>query len=392
MTDFFSEFDAERWYFTFMDQNDLTLPVQQVGVVAIFHMIDAYLPGRRQGIAEAFSLYYELFGNKLKGGYREDKRMIVRPFSKMGFEAYRDYIVDTSPMNVVEFDCMSRLSLGQASDYMFGVYSPAGWYEQVHKSYTTVRVYLPVEELQGEGKKRFETFLLKCCDLLRPLHGAAGLGIQECHDWEDYQTDEYETAWAYRGVDLCPPTGNKRWREGYSNLNWYTFLTHQWIATLGMPHELQAKLNDERIVLIPYEWGTAIRAGDWPALGKAQTDPQPELYVKVNNAIRSLRVQDIGSLHYGSIAGEVRFTPLTSNLWLRRFDKPEEIREVIDKSGKVKTSERHFLRMPSGTPCPWPGIWICEEVPSQGRQTFMHNVPFPKVNGEVVTWRMIKAL
>lgn len=392
MTDFFTEFDAERWYFTFMDEDDNTLPVQQVGVVAIFHMMDAYLPARRKGIAEAFSLYHELYGDKLKGGYREDKRMIVRPFSKMGFEAYRDYIVDTSPMDVVEFDCMSRLSLGHVSDYMFGVYSPAGWFEKIHKTYTTVRIYLPVEELAGEGKKQFETFLLRCCALLRPLHGAAGLGIQECHDWEDYQTIEYETAWAYRGVDLCPPTGNERWREGYSNLNWYTFLAHHWIATLGMPEELQAKLNDERIALLPYEWGTAIRAGDWPVLGKAQTDPRPELYVKVNNAIRSLRVQDIGSLHYGSIAGEVRFNPLTSNLWLRRFDTPQEIRKVIDASGKVKASDRYFMRMPSGTPCPWPGVWICEEAPSQGRQTFMHNVPLPEVNGQVVTWRLVKGL
>ena len=392
MTDFFKEFDAERWYFTFVDEDDKTLPVQQVGIVAIFHMVDAYLPDRRKGIAQAFSLYYELYGEKLKGGYREDKRMIVRPFSKMGFEAYRDFIVETSPMSVVEFKTMSRLSLKHVSDYMFGVYSPAGWYEQIHKSYTTVRMYLPVEELQGEGKKQFEAFLMKCCALLRPLHGAAGLGIQECHDWEDYQTLEHETAWAYRGVDLCPPTGNKRWRDGYCNLNWYTFLAHHWIAPLGTPEELQARMNDDRISVLPYTWGTAIRAGDWPALGKAQTDPRPELYVKVNNAIRALRVQDIGSLHYGSIAGEVRFNPLTSNLWLRRFDTPQEIREVIDESGKVKTSERHVLRMPSGALCPWPGIWICEEVPSQGRQTFMHNVPFPEVNGEMVTWRMVKPL
>lgn len=325
MTDFLKEFEAERWYFTFVDEDDNTLPVQQVGIVAIFHLIDAYLPERRKGIAEAFSLYYELYGDKLKGGYREDKRMIVRPFSKMGFEAYRDYIVNTSPMNVVEFKTMSRLSLKHTSDYAFGVYSPAGWFEKVHKTFTTVRFYLPVEEIRKERKASFESFLLKCCALLRPLHGAAGLGIQECHAWEDYQHLEYETAWAHRGVDVCGPTGNEEWREGYSNLNWYTFLAHHWIATLGMPEELQAKLNDERIALLPYEWGTAIRAGDWPALGKAQTDPRPELYVKVNNAIRSLRVQDIGSLHYGSIADEVRFNPLTSNLWLRRFDMPQEL-------------------------------------------------------------------
>ncbi len=392
MTDFFNEFDAERWYFTFADEDDNTLIVQQVGIVAVFHLVDAYLPVRRKGIAEALSLYHELYGDKLKGGYRADKRMIVRPFSKMGFESYRDYVLATSPMDVIEFDCMSTLSLGHASDYMFGVFSPAGWYEQVHKRLTTVRIYLPVEELVGEGRARFESFLLKCCALLRPLHGAAGLGIQECHDWEDYQTLEHETAWAYRGVDLCGPSEKKNLREGYKNLNWYTFLAHHWIATLGTPEELKSKLNDDRIELLPYEWGTAIRAGDWPALGKAETDPTPELYVKVNNAIRSLRVQDIGSLHYGSIAGEVRFNPLTSNLWLRRFDTPQEIKAVIDEAGNVKADERHFLRMPSGTPCPWPGIWICEEEPSQGRKTFMHNDLLPEVNGQVVTWRLIKAL
>ncbi|HCE9700624.1 type VI immunity family protein [Pseudomonas aeruginosa] len=318
--------------------------------------------------------------------------MTIRPFTKLRFESYQDYIVNTSPMDAVEFKCMSRLSLGHVSDYMFGAFSPEGWFEKIHKTFTTVRFYLPVEEIRGEGKARFESFLLKCCALLRPLHGAAGLGIQECHDWEDYQIIEYETAWAYRGVDVCGPTGNEEWREGYSNLNWYTFLAHHWIASLGMHEELKVKLDDERIALLPYEWGTAIRAGDWPALGKAQTDPRPDLYVKVNNAIRSLRVQDIGSLHYGSIAGEVRFNPLTSNLWLRRFDTPEEIRKVIDASGKVRTSERYFARMPSGTLCPWPGTWICEEEPSQGRQEFWHNVPFPEVNGQVVTWRFIKPI
>ena len=390
MTDFFTEFDAERWHFTYVDENDYNLPVQQVGIVAIFSMVDAYLPVRRKGIAEAFSLYFQLYGYNLSGGYRGDKKMVVRPFSKMGFDSYLEYITNTSPMDAIELKCMSRLSFEHSSEYGLGVFSPAGWYENVHKRISTVRFYLPIEELRGEGKSKFESFLLKCCTLLRPLHGAAGLGIQDCHNWEDNQSVGYETAWSYRGVDLCPPTGNKRWRDGYVNLNWYTFLAHHWIATLGTPEELQAKLGDPRIVQIPYEWGTVIRAGDWPALGKAQVDPQPELYVKVNNAIRNLRVRDIGSLHYGSIGGEVRFNPLTSNLWLRRFDTPEEIRKAIDEAGKVTTKEHHYLRVVSGMPCPWPGIWICEEDSSPGRQTFQHNVILPEVNGQRVTWRMVK--
>ena len=201
MTDFFTEFDAERWHFTFVDENDHDLPVQQVGIVAIFSLVDAYLPFRRKGISEAFTLYHDLYGDKLNGGYREDKGTTLRPFSKMSFADYKSYIANSDPMDAVEFKCMSRLSHEHVSDYGFGVYSPEGWYENVHKRISTVRFYLPVEELRGEGKSKFESFLLECCTLLRPLHGAAGLGMQDCHNWEDYQPIGYETAWSYRGVD-----------------------------------------------------------------------------------------------------------------------------------------------------------------------------------------------
>ena len=385
MTDFFTEFDTERWHFTYVDETDHDIPVQQVGIVATFQLLDAYHPLRRKGIAEAFSLYNELYHGKLKGGYRGDKPMVVRPLSKMGIDEYHDYIINTDPMDAVELKCISRLSFEHTSDYAFSVFSPEGWFEKTHKSFTTVRIYLPIEELVNDGKKRFESFLLKCCTLLRPIHGAAGLGIQECHSWEDYQHLGYETAWAYRGVDVCPPTGEENWRAGYSNLNWYTFLAHHWIATLGTPEELQAKLNDPRIALLPYKWGTAIRAGDWPALGKAETDPRPELYVKVNNAIRSLRVQDIGSLHYGAIDREVRMNPLSSNLWLRRFDTPQEIRQAIDAS-----REQDLLRMPSGLPCPWPGVWICEQQPDLKPHTFSHADRLPDVKGQRVSWRLVE--
>ncbi|MBN4766076.1 type VI immunity family protein, partial [Enterobacter hormaechei] len=103
-------------------------------------------------------------------------------------------------------------------------------------------------------------------------------------------------------------------------------------------------------------------------------------YVKVNNAIRSLRVQDIGSLHYGAIDREVRMNPLSSNLWLRRFDTPQEIRQAIDAS-----REQDLLRMPSGLPCPWPGVWICEEQPDLTPHTFSHADRLPEVKGQSVT-------
>jgi hypothetical protein len=308
-----------------MDEEDITKPTIQVGLVAVFYLVDAYLPLRRKHIAEAFALYDKHYGDKLKGGYRGDFGMKMMAYYRETFTDCLNFITSEIPMNAVEFKWMSLGSFGHVSDYMFDVYSPASWFEQIHKSMTVVRFYLPMEELRGEGKQKFERLLLQFCQILRPLHGAAGLGIQECHAWEDFQHTAYEVAWDYRGVDVCGPLGSKLWRDGYRALNWYTYLAHHWVSRLGTREKLQARLNDDRIALLPYEWGSVIRAGDWPALGKMETDPRPELYVKVNEAIKSLRVKDIGSLHYGSIAGETRFNERTSNLWLRRFDPESKI-------------------------------------------------------------------
>ncbi|MCH4875310.1 MULTISPECIES: DUF3396 domain-containing protein [Pseudomonas] len=45
--------------------------------------------------------------------------------------------------------------------------------------------------------------------------------------------------------------------------------------------------------------------------------------ISVNAVIKPLRVSNISSLNYGSIAGEVRLNERTSSLWMRRFDLPE---------------------------------------------------------------------
>jgi hypothetical protein len=87
--EFFEAFEAERWNLTFMDETDTTKPVQQVGLVAAFYLVDAYLPIRRKHIAEAFKLYDECFGDKLKSGYRPaasacDNRRRARSRSRAG--------------------------------------------------------------------------------------------------------------------------------------------------------------------------------------------------------------------------------------------------------------------------------------------------------------------
>ncbi|WBG62301.1 MULTISPECIES: T6SS immunity protein Tli4 family protein [Pseudomonas] len=55
-------------------------------------------------------------------------------------------------------------------------------------------------------------------------------------------------------------------------------------------------------------------------------------------------------------------------------------------------ASQHGLRVTSGTPCPWPGVWTCEEAPQLGAQTIAHGVPMPSVEGNAVTWRLLRGL
>ncbi|WJV25558.1 MULTISPECIES: type VI immunity family protein [Pseudomonas] len=45
----------------------------------------------------------------------------------------------------------------------------------------------------------------------------------------------------------------------------------------------------------------------------------------------------------------------------------------------------HAMRITSGQPCPYPGVWYCEDIPV-GPRTFMHGVTMPQVQGRDVTW------
>ncbi|MGO4002353.1 type VI immunity family protein [Pseudomonas fluorescens] len=320
---FFNDFDVNRWDFTIIDEQDEDHPVLQIGLVATFYLVDGYLPFRRQHIAEAFELYCKHFGEKLVWGYTGGEEMIEKSFSEHAMLDCIAYIKSDGYDEPAAIMWSSLTGFEHVGSYMFEVYSPAGWYENVHGSMTTVRLYLPVDELKGARKQHFESLIFSLCNILRPLHGAAGLGIQHSYEWENYQHVEYELIQEYRGVDLCIPSGNKKWRTGYTNLNWYTYLAHHWVSKLGTTEDLLTQLDDVRIGVLPYEWGTIFRAGNWPALGKATIDPRPELYVMVNEVLKPLRVNNIGSLHYGSIAGEIRLNERTSNQWMRRFDLPK---------------------------------------------------------------------
>ncbi|MEN5245944.1 type VI immunity family protein [Pseudomonas atacamensis] len=342
---FFKDFDAHRWDFTVVDEDDEEKPVLQVGLVATFYMVDAYLPIRRKHIAEAFELYCKHFGEKLVWGYMGSEKIIKQDFCPQAMNSCLSYIQSDGSADSASFMWSSQQGFEYPGNYMFEAILPVEWFERIHSALSTIRFYLPIDELKGDGRERFHDLMRGMCNILRPLHGTAGLGIQNSYEIQNYQHVEYELMEDYRGIDLTLLIANDTWRTGYTNLNWYTFIAHHWVSKLGTTADLLEQLNDVRIGVLPYEWGTIFRAGDWPALGKASVDPRPELYVMVNEVLKPLRVSNIGSLHYGSIAGEVRLNERTSNQWMRRFDLPKDTpkRQPSPQYRRISAAEQQQL-------------------------------------------------
>lgn len=115
-------------------------------------------------------------------------------------------------------------------------------------------------------------------------------------------------------------------------------------------------------------------------------------------------------LHAGSKAPRARQETATESLrcdvtWrlLWRDDRykdsaiPEEESEYVFQMpdsnlvAPEPEEQRGGLRIWSDTPCPYPGVWQCPDKPV-GPQTVAFGVPMPRIQGERVLWRLMKAI
>ncbi|EKK3976245.1 type VI immunity family protein [Cronobacter sakazakii] len=315
--DFFEKFKQAEYDFTYGAEDDPEHHnALQVGLVAWFYLDKGYTKENRARIAEAWQLYHNEFGKYLKCGCINDpnKELAYRNISS---EKFKETIINSFGDDL-DFIWSAEKGYRYSSDYSIEINSPAGWFENIHKPVSYFGFNLPVAELNN--KKHIEKLLLIFCNILKPLHGIMGLGLQQCHEKERYQHLEYEIGQEFLGVDITNSKTDKHSREGIRSVNWHTFFNNDWLNKLGGIQYLRSALGNSSIEIIPYDVGVIIRAGEWPELGWIKDNPYPELYVKVNKVLKPIRAPEIGSLGYGSIAGEIRFDDSSTARWLARFD------------------------------------------------------------------------
>ncbi|WP_336285620.1 type VI immunity family protein [Citrobacter arsenatis] len=348
---FFDKFDEASWEFTYGHLDNMNYNVLQVGLTAVFYISEGWHSEKRVAMANAIERYIDEFGDKLEWGFlgdvnsRESFRFLDNELRKKRLMLLEDDSVETQ--------WNSGPGIEYVSDYQIKLYSSAGWYEYIHGRISYMRFFLPVSELKNNGRERFEKLILDFSQLLQPMHGLAGLGTQQLYNDNPYQYLECEIAQNFSGIDITASLSDKGLRKGIRSVNWYTILSNEWVEKVGGLAYLEQQFADSDIKVLPYSGGVVIRAGEWPALGWVEKEAKPELYVRVNQVLKSVRTPSFGSFHLGSNAGEIRLNEALTAEWQKRFDVESLGVQPIDMA---LSPER--ISAKSGDICPHSGRWV----------------------------------
>ena len=333
----------------------------KTGLVGCFYLNQAYRPEKRQAIGQVLALYDKYWGDKLYGGYFDGEPNNLCCYHQTSLDEKINNIAQMETDNLC-FYWSNVANLEFVPEYLIMGYSRAEWHEELHRGISYVQFYLPVTELEHFGVERLVEWVQEISDILQPMHGFFGLGIQHSHEYYDYQYLEYEIAHQFFGLDVSNVESDLRFRGGFKCINWLTVLSNDLVnAKLGGLTQLKQRNQDEGITFYPYTNGVVVRAGEVPELGDVETNPYPQHYVNVNALLKAARSPEIGSLGFGSINGEIRFNNRTSKEWQSRFDDviatdiPVENEEIPENVIHKDSAERISIK--TGDLCRYSGLY-----------------------------------
>ena len=93
-------------------------------------------------------------------------------------------------------------------------------------------------------------------------------------------------------------------------------------------------------------------------------------------------------IHRNGATGEILRTSRSRSSHIPEDEEERRFQPLQSKADLQSRLDEPGWKQRSGELCPWPGTWECLEFPI-GKQTFAHNMPFPKINGQDVTWRFV---
>ena len=387
-------------YGHYLDPNNIEDAIK-TGLVGCYYLDQGYLPEKRQAIGHVLALYDKYWGDKLKFGFLDGNPNQLHPYQKFSIDKKQD-LINNYALDVLNFYWSNVDNLEFVPEYLIKTFSEPEWYEKLHQDITYVQLYLPISELKEFGVEKLIALNQQISEILQPMHGFFGLGIQHSHEYYDYQYLEYELAHQFLGLDISNDEDDEHLREGFKCINWLTILSDQLITDkLGSLEALKERNSDNEIRFYPYSGGVVVRAGEVPELGDVASNPYPKHYVNVNALLKPARAPEIASLGFGSINGEIRFNNRTSKEWQCRFDDVEatdttvshepQSAQIINMDSKVRIS------IQTGQLCPHTGVYSAQiNGKIEYRELIQGHKVEPFIDSETqqvyndVTWQLLR--
>lgn len=164
--------------------------------------------------------------------------------------------------------------------------------------------------------------ITRLCDVLKPLHGYAGLGIiRHPNPYPARKADPLVIPLARRfpGLELDMPISHRRkLRDGIKGINWLTIIGDVLCAKLSGRSALAQAAIAEGLGTIEYEGGVIIQAGDAPEPGDLDRDVVPPAYRIANALLYPLRAVYDDVIIAEEVDGFDR--EAFTSAWLSRFE------------------------------------------------------------------------
>jgi Protein of unknown function (DUF3396) len=241
-------------------------------------------------------------------------------------QMHKDHPIDADAVAMVPFWCSSsddprheygmHFSSGETSDDV----RPWGFdfwiVEHQPKRFAGYfHITLPFEQALEEPE-HVAALVGAIADVLPFRSGHAGFGLQLDEGEGSEERDRWARAWCRRNLavsarDLIGSVGALT--HGIRNVSWITLVDQELLSQLGPVDQVEQRLGSE-VVTEKRGLGFLIRAGRAPRLGDVNRGEDVDLYRRVNDALRPIRIED-----HPPFPG---FSEEDTSEWLERLDQP----------------------------------------------------------------------
>lgn len=290
----------------------------RLGIVATVYVREPHTRETRAGLGTAIDQLLSLFYANYRWRFERSAKRYV---SMDGWTppTYANVLCALNPMVAVEIEMHGAERKEDASSYAISAYAP---FRKPRPSLGFLTVSMPFTWVEHAAPGSLQRVLYDICQMVRPFHGYAGLGILRHPNYAFARKAEpfvVPLARRFPGLELDQPVGHARQcLDGIKGVNWLTVLHDDLVDKLGGTSAFADHARMFDLSWSTYDGGGILQAGPSPQLGDLDQDMVPESYAKAHELLKSVRAAYDEVIIGERIEGLDR--KMFSRAWLDRFE------------------------------------------------------------------------